>query len=338
MTAAFLEWMPSGERIVLVGFVLIVLAVYAAAGFFLLRRIWRVIRKRERRFRRRWLRWTERGCYILAVVGLCCIFYGWMIEPYWLEVTRVEVATAKLPAGGEAIRIIHISDLHCDAKERLEDDLPAAVAKLKPDIICFTGDAVNSPAGLANFRRCMNRLAKIAPTYACWGNWEAYFPNIDYYGDTGVRVLHDQSETVTVRGQKINLAGIRYNRDVSAGLEEALTDVDGEEPTVLLCHVPSVILELEGTGVDLCLSGHTHGGQVAMPFYGALLTLSPTGKRFEQGLYLHEGTYLYINRGIGMEGGKFPRVRFFARPEVTLIELVGECLPDERLLSDGSGD
>ena len=71
--------------------------------------------------------------------------------------------------------------------------------------------------------------------------------------------------------------------------------------------------------VDLMLAGHVHGGQVALPFYGALMTLSRHGKRFEQGLYELPGMNLYVNRGIGMEGGSAPRVRFASRPEITLF-------------------
>ncbi|MEJ2705392.1 MAG: hypothetical protein P8Z79_23375, partial [Sedimentisphaerales bacterium] len=74
--------------------------------------------------------------------------------------------------------------------------------------------------------------------------------------------------------------------------------------------------------VDLYLAGHTHGGQVALPFYGALVTLSEYGKEYESGKYQVGTTTLYVNRGIGMEGGPVPRVRFWARPEITVFEVM----------------
>jgi len=78
---------------------------------------------------------------------------------------------------------------------------------------------------------------------------------------------------------------------------------------------------VNGSIVDVYLCGHTHGGQIALPFYGALTTLSKHGKKYEAGLY-HEGnTRLYVNRGIGLEGGKAPPMRFFARPEITVFEI-----------------
>jgi uncharacterized protein len=92
--------------------------------------------------------------------------------------------------------------------------------------------------------------------------------------------------------------------------------------TILLYHTPDEILDVAATHrVDLYCAGHTHGGQVALPFYGALVTLSKFYKKYERGLHREGSTWLYVTRGIGMEGGPAPRVRFLARPEVTVIEL-----------------
>jgi predicted MPP superfamily phosphohydrolase len=77
-------------------------------------------------------------------------------------------------------------------------------------------------------------------------------------------------------------------------------------------------------GTDLYCAGHTHGGQIALPFYGALITFSQFDKRFEAGLYDYKGMALYVNRGIGMEGGMAPRVRFGSRPEITVIDVTAE--------------
>jgi predicted MPP superfamily phosphohydrolase len=90
---------------------------------------------------------------------------------------------------------------------------------------------------------------------------------------------------------------------------------------VFLHHYPDEIYEVAKQQVDLYCAGHTHGGQVALPIYGALITFSRFGKRFESGLYKVEDTHLYVNRGIGMDGGFAPRVRFCARPEVTVIDI-----------------
>ncbi|MHC4562231.1 MAG: metallophosphoesterase [Planctomycetota bacterium] len=316
---AYFEWMPSPDRLVVVSFIVCVGVVCLLAGGMLLTGIARRLRRRPAPKRPTWVRWARRGVFALAVIGILCGLYGRFVEPTWLEVTHVQVPTDKLPTGAQPIRIVQISDLHCDPKVRLEEKLPAVIADLRPDVICFTGDAVNSAPGMKHFRNCMKRLAAIAPTYAVWGNIDSRTPAI--YHNTGVRVLEGASDRLIVRGQPITVAGISNWADPQ-GLNAALAAAQASDPTILLCHIPSVILKLPGRDVDVCLSGHTHGGQLAVPFYGALITLCPTGKRFEAGLYKHEDTYLYVNRGIGMEGGSAPRVRFFARPEVTVIDLV----------------
>jgi hypothetical protein len=76
-------------------------------------------------------------------------------------------------------------------------------------------------------------------------------------------------------------------------------------------------------GIDLYLCGHTHGGQVRLPGFGAILTSSQLGKRYEMGLYREGQTSMYVSRGVGLEGLSAPRVRFLAPPEITLITLQG---------------
>ena len=78
------------------------------------------------------------------------------------------------------------------------------------------------------------------------------------------------------------------------------------------------------TGVDLYLAGHTHGGQLRLPVFGALVTASSFGKRYEMGAYREGRTVLYVSRGIGLEGLGLPRARFLSPPEITLFTLVGE--------------
>ena len=113
----------------------------------------------------------------------------------------------------------------------------------------------------------------------------------------------------------IGIRGSGFLLQVTKGLS-------AERFGVLLHHYPDLIEEPAVSKVDLYLTGHTHGGQVALPLYGALITLSKHGKRYEAGKYVVGDTILYVNRGIGMEGGRVPRVRFWARPEITVFDIV----------------
>jgi predicted MPP superfamily phosphohydrolase len=270
-----------------------------------------------------WLRlprWARGGVLGLAGAGVLCMAYAYLVEPYRLEVTHVRIAVSRMPAGGGPIRIVQVSDLHCDPKPRLEERLPAVVAAERPDVIAFTGDAVNSLEGLPVFRECMKRLAAIAPTFAVSGNWERWrWDSVDLYAGTGVRELKGTAVRMETPGGPLWVVGAAFAASQTGA--SALAGLPAYEPRVFLYHAPDRAEQIAGWGADLCLCGHTHGGQVALPFYGALVTMSTTGKRYEAGLYRVGRMWLYVNRGIGMEGG-VPRVRFCARPEVTVLDLV----------------
>lgn len=279
----------------------------------------------------RWVRRARLLVYLLAVAGVGCAAYARLVEPYWPEVVRVRAVTARLAAGAPPIRIAHISDVHSDPEERLEGRLPDLIAHESPDLIVFTGDAINAPEAAASFRRLMTRLAAIAPTYAVRGNWDVwYWGAIDLFGGTGVTELDGKAVRVPLKraaaGPDLWVAGLPAGS--GPAIPRALAGVPAGALSLLLYHYPDEIGAAAGR-VDLYCAGHTHGGQVALPFYGALVTLSRFGKRYEAGLYREGSTWMYVNRGIGMEGGLAPRVRFFARPEVTIIELgaAGDAQP-----------
>src|SRR5215213_2643460 len=273
---------------------------------------------------------AERGSLALAAVGLACFAYGHYIEPFWPEVTRVRVGSPRLRGAERPVRVVHISDLHCDPEPRLEERLPDLIAAERPDLIVYTGDSLNSPEGLPVLRKLLPRLAAIAPTYAVRGNWDtAFWRREDLFGGTGVVELKKEAARVDVAGTTLWVAGAPFAALADppdgerSGIENALKGVPPEAFTLFLYHTPDLILEAAATNrVDLYCAGHTHGGQVALPLYGALVTLSKFGKKYESGLHREGSTWLYVTRGVGMEGGPAPRVRFFARPEVTVIELV----------------
>jgi predicted MPP superfamily phosphohydrolase len=271
------------------------------------------------------LTWRGRTVLAFAAAGALCMAYGRFVEPRWLEVTTTRVPTPRLPPGHPGVRIVHLSDLHSVSEPLLEDRLPGVVAELRPDLIVFTGDAANSPEGVPVFRRCMREIARVAPTFAVKGNWDAnYFPEVERFAGTGATELDGTVAHVKVAGVDVQVAGVGFV-DAVRGLFPALGDLPKDGPAVMICHppYPDAVPARYASRVDLICAGHTHGGQVALPWYGALLTFSKFGKRYERGLYaLDSGGFLYVSRGIGMEGFRMPRVRFCARPEVALIELV----------------
>lgn len=307
--------MNLSEKVAILAFLAVIASVYVSTGGILLRALVRKLSGRNPVWPRRG-RWFRRAVFAAALLGGLCYAYGYFIEPYWLEVTHVSLTSEKLAADARPIRLVHISDLHCDETERLELRLPEVIAELNPDLILFTGDAVNSAAGLESFRRCMSRLSEVAPVFAVHGNWR--LPG-DTYAGLGVRLLDAEVAKVQIGGTEVYVAGVSAGQ--TWAIEPTLAKASVEALTIFLYHYPDELDGVARLGTDLYLAGHTHGGQVALPFYGALVTLSKFGKRYEAGLYRQGKTHLYVNRGIGMEGRHAPRVRFCARPEVTLIEI-----------------
>ncbi len=305
--------MPQGDLIRAVLFVGGIVAVYLLAGWFLLR----AILKRGRLSAR--LLWVRRAAFALAVVGWLCVAYGYFVEPYRLEVTRVQIVSPKLKPGTR-LRIVHISDLHSDDRERLEQQIPRLITRQQPDLIVYTGDTSNSPAGLARARRMFQRLAAVAPVYSVAGNWDD--PGL--LDGTGVQELDSRIAELQVKGNPIRIAGAAaVESDGKSPLMSLLWPQPGGKFLIVLFHRPHMIESVARLhNADLYCAGHTHGGQVALPFYGALMTLTPTGKKYEAGLYKVEDTYLYVSRGIGMESSA-PPVRFWARPEITVIDVFG---------------
>jgi len=276
-------------------------------------------------------KWTRRGVLGLAGGGVGCIAWGGFFEPYRLDITRTRIVSQKLNGAERPVRIVQISDMHCDRKVRNEEKLPGVIKSLNPDVIVYTGDSINSLEGLANFRRCLTEIAKAAPTYVSKGNWDTYFGQTDFFGQTGATELNGANEPVEVAGTRIWLAGagvmdMFQPHEASEFLDQAISGMPDDEFRVFLYHYPDLIYSLAERKIDLHLAGHTHGGQVALPFYGALVTVSKYGKKFEAGLYREHNTHLYVNRGIGMEGNA-PRVRFWCPPEISLIELVPSQTP-----------
>ena len=273
----------------------------------------------------------------LLVLGL--VAYGTLVEPFRVQVTHLEVCSARLSNPGSHLRIVQISDLHVERLSRRERDLPALVAELAPDLIVLTGDFLNTsynddPQALADLRTVLEQLDAPAGIYAVWGTIEVDLPPLlrPLLDELCIVVLEEAVAGVPCGDEKATdpelwLVGLSCTRDlVDAGAR--LRALMGELPpkafSLLLYHTPDLMPQAAALGIDLYLAGHTHGGQWRVPGFGAILTSSQHWKRYEAGLYREGYTTLYVSRGLGMEGFGTPRARFFCPPEVVSITLCGE--------------
>ncbi len=263
---------------------------------------------------------TSRGAialHIIATFGTMCIAYALFIEPYWPEISMVSIETDKLTE--TTFRVVQITDTHCDEKVRLEKRLPELINSLKPDVVVFTGDALNTRKALPLFQNTLNQLEAPLGKYAVNGNWNVYYSDLKQFDNTGFQELRTHKKTIEKNGESIVIGGLAFENGRHS--QRLFNQLEADEFNLLLYHNSDMMDYIATVPVDLYLCGHTHGGQVALPFYGAIVTLSRHGKKFEAGLYRQGDTQLYVNRGIGMEGGRTPRVRFFARPEIAVFDI-----------------
>ncbi|HNS19109.1 MAG TPA: metallophosphoesterase [Sedimentisphaerales bacterium] len=257
--------------------------------------------------------------HAVALIGILSLLYAWLIEPRWIDVNQVTLRTAKLKDAG--FRIVQISDLHCDQGVLNEQRVARIVSGLKPDIVVATGDYLNDMTGLPRLRRMLSTLEAPLGKFAVTGNWDVRcWSDASIFEGTGFCRLERQTVLVAKGADTLAITGMGFGHSESAnGFVEGLPE---DRYDVLLFHTPDLVEDLANRGVDLYLCGHTHGGQVRLPWYGALVTFSKFGKKYESGMYRVGGTVLYVNRGLGLEPRPAPQVRFLARPEIAVFDIL----------------
>lgn len=263
---------------------------------------------------------------IQLVIAGVSIYATW-IEPFHIGVTHAALRSSKID-GDAPLRLLHISDLHVEQNTARERKLLDLVARLDPDLVVLTGDylnlsSVHDPESHTEVRDLLAELCERSrgPVYAITGS-----PPVDLRGvvprifeGLPITWLLDDLAHVTIGGHRICIAGLRCTRERSRDaprLRRLLADIPADQFTLLLYHSPDLMPEAVDLGVDLYLCGHTHGGQIRLPFFGALITSSEFWKRYEMGRYEEDGTTLYVSRGLGMEGLGAPRARFLSPPEI----------------------
>ncbi|MBI3856236.1 MAG: metallophosphoesterase family protein [Planctomycetes bacterium] len=205
-----------------------------------------------------------------------------------------------------------------------EQDLASESLRLKPQLILLTGDYMNVREGAAALSEVLHALKADYGVYGVEGNWDTKFLTADLFKRADATLLVDDTHVLERNGRRLRLVG----QAMTPGrpLKELLPPKDDGAATIFLHHLPDAVDELKardpGQRVDLFLCGHTHGGQVCLPFWGAVITLSKYHKKYERGRYDADGVPMIVSRGVGSGGGGIPHVRFLARPEVGVIDLV----------------
>ncbi|MEV5763526.1 metallophosphoesterase [Micromonospora sp. NPDC052213] len=238
---------------------------------------------------------------------------------------RVQIPLAKLPRSMDGLRIATVSDIHLGPlRGRAHTErIVAAINRLDADIVAVVGDLVDgSVAELGEAAEPLRGLRSRHGSYFVTGNHEYYSGVEEWVQELdrlGLRVMQNERTEIQARGGVLDLAGVNDVTAAGTGLAApadyaaALGDRDPSRPVVLLAHQPVAAVEAAKFGVDLQLSGHTHGGQI-VPFNLLVKLQQPV----VSGLGEVDGTKVYVTNGAGFWG---PPVRVGAEPQVTLVEL-----------------
>ena len=273
----------------------------------------------------------------LAVGGasLGLLAYAAGVEPYAIETVHLDLFAPRLPAAFDGYKIIQVSDLHMRQMGRREKILETLLRGLPAaDLVAVTGDLVHTPAGIAPFLTLAEAFQAKDGVFAVFGNSEHKNGVRPYalartLSENHITPLMNQHVILSRGAAQIVLAGVDDPVNDKDNIEAALENASQDLFTLLLMHSPDSVAEAVLRGVDVVLSGHTHGGQIRLPWYGALYTHSLLGRRMSGGYYsrgrlrraigIRPGrTQLYVTRGIGISG---LALRFLTRPELTVLTL-----------------
>jgi predicted MPP superfamily phosphohydrolase len=249
--------------------------------------------------------------------------YVTQIEPRWLSLERRTLAIPQLPAAFEGFRIVQLSDLHLNPTPL--DHIRRAVEaanQLKPDLVVVTGDFVYHAAeDIFDLAPVVAQLNAAHGVYTVLGNHDLWTNTAivqQGLAESHIPLLLNRGVPLTRGASTLYLAGVDDAWSGQPDYGAAMSACPTDAPTIMLLHEPDFA---DTTANDprmvLQLSGHSHGGQVRLPFIGAI-ALPPYGKKYQHGLYQVQKMWLYTNRGIG---SITPAVRFNCPPEITEITL-----------------
>ena len=269
----------------------------------------------------------------LQIAGTLLVIYAFWIEPHTIHLTHQILRTSKLQPG-HSLRVLHLGDLHVERITRRERQLNELVRSLQPDLILFSGDFLNlsylrDPQTWQAAREVLKEWSAPMGVYAVTGSPAVDLPEVipTLLKDIPITLLDQERVRLEKDGQAIDLVGLSCTHKPFIDGPRLLSLLPAPSPnlTILLYHSPDLAPEAARAGVDLQLSGHTHGGQIRLPIIGALFTGSLYGKTFEAGRSQIDNLTLYISRGIGLEGAAAPRVRLLCSPEIILWEITSHA-------------
>lgn len=247
-------------------------------------------------------------------------------EPH-ITLSCLEIVVPGLPAGLSGLRVLHVSDLHWRSGSELARELPDLAATVPHDLTLYTGDFIDDDDGIAPVAALLARMPRTQGAYAVLGNHDYRrlgrsdghndVPRLRAaLADAGLELLFNAARPLL--GGELFVAGVDDPAIKRDDIDRAMSSVPDGACCLLLAHSPDIVLRLGPHRPGLILAGHTHGGQIHLPFIGPLKTETKLGRRWAMGLREHDGVPIFVTRGIGYSG---INLRLGCPAEVALLTL-----------------
>ena len=283
----------------------------------------------------------------VVAIGAVIMAYAHWVEPFSPRVSRTRVEILKPNSRFAGFKVLHLSDFHLrdNTNPRIIEAIDRAAKELgreNIDLICITGDMIETDTGLPLLEEVMRILARIGPRngiLAILGNHdynhyplsnlflEKYIVNqkndtpqlIAALSRSGTRVLRNQKHIIERGDERLVVIGIDDFISGRHCIQSSFEGVLASDTVLLLTHSPDVVSHILDRKVDLVLAGHTHGGQMRLPLVGAFVSRSRVFRRFSAGLFNAGDMSIFITKGLGMV--RYAPFRFRCAPELAVLEL-----------------
>lgn len=275
--------------------------------------------------------------FIIIIFLISTILYSRFISTSGLIIKEYKIQNNNITDDFQGFKIVHISDIHYGrtVKEKELKNIVKQINLIKPDIVVLTGDLIDKDTILTSndieiISNNLNNIDAAAGKYAITGNhdydfdeWAIIIENSNFINlnDTYDLIYKNYSDYILISGLSTNIYG---NKSISEKMEttntfrNSLNDTNQPIYNILLMHEPDFIDDFDVSKFNLILAGHTHNGQVRLPFIGAFI-LPPYGRKYYEEHYKLDSTDLYISSGIGTSSYNF---RFFNKPSINLYRLI----------------
>lgn len=250
---------------------------------------------------------------ITALLGILFFTYSIFIEPNWLEVTHHHVSLSQKPT--KKIKIIQITDIHTKGLGDLEKEAIKQIKKENPDLIFITGDIATPVGTISGYEEVLKNFKAPMGVYYVPGNWEDWEPIPDLQKILATNNIVDLTNKTKRIDSNLWLAGFADAPTGSPNIS-ILNSIPKDSKIITIFHSPTFFKEIESK-VDYAFAGHTHGGQIRLPLWGAI-ALPPGSDHFDMGWFKGRRAKMYVSRGIGTS---IVPMRFWCRPELTVFEI-----------------